>query len=542
MRRLLLIYGLLLILLPVRAQPGGGGGIGFRQLYGRVGGQLRPITWEAAHARVFYLAAGGKQPVGPHTSITTEEYSPNFEHLYAPAGMRLLLVFQADTMLLDLTRLLEPNGAGFVHRLDSLVVIPGYFGFADSLRYESDPAPGLTPHSLAALRARRQLTYRPRTNLDFLAPDRLGANYYLTLAQHHLRWKRPNPALAALDAAEARQPSLRKQANAASMRATAYQQLGQYATAVRWATQALNLTRPTYHGPRQLSDGTVDYGSYYMLIGQYHQRQHLYLLQRDYAAALADYDAAAALYTTVYPSGADQRAYRIPAAIDRALFLADSLHQPDAYPKAIQLLHQQLQPQERASVWPCDRKMHHQISSYRELNATNDFFRLGTAEYRVGQYKAAFGHWYQALAGGHAYQGATALVVHFDSVLQRHPRQPLLLLGRAVAYLSNYEYPTRTEADRQKNLEHALADLAQAEAVGYTAADVLYYQALIFKEQERWADMRRVLDAAIAKVPTAGELYSLRLDARFGLREITQAAVATDPDWLTYQRLCPGGR
>ena len=104
--RILLTCWLLLNTLALQAQPGGGGGIGFQHLYWRVGSQLIPVSWEAAQARVFYLAPSGKQPVSPYTPISTEDYRPNFEHLYASTGIRLLLIHQADTMVLDMTHLL----------------------------------------------------------------------------------------------------------------------------------------------------------------------------------------------------------------------------------------------------------------------------------------------------------------------------------------------------------------------------------------------------------------------------------------------------
>jgi hypothetical protein len=71
-------------------------------------------------------------------------------------------------------------------------ILPGYFHYADTVDILS-----FTPHTVAALLARHQLTYRPRAWLGFLEPNCLKAAYYLALSQQRLR-QQPGSALAAL--------------------------------------------------------------------------------------------------------------------------------------------------------------------------------------------------------------------------------------------------------------------------------------------------------------------------------------------------------
>lgn len=505
----------------LRAQPGGGGGLGFGRLFHREGRQLVPISWQVA-ARVFDLA----EPSNDNYSlITQEDYTPHFERLEQP--VRLLLTYQADTMVLDLDHLWKPNGAGYSHQLDSLVIMPGYFHYADTIRISS-----FTPHTVAALLAGHQLTYHPHARLDFLAANRLPADYYLDLSRQRLLQQQPDSALAALSAAEARQPGLKAHSLTATRRATAYQQKGNYTVAVHWATRAIVLERET----GRTAEPTDQY-YFYEVVSRYKQRQHLFLLQRDYRAALVDYDTAAALLARrsapYYPDSL--------ATVDRAFFLADSLHQPTAYREAARRLRQLLRAKP-APVWPCTRRLRFQQEFYVTPTAPL-YFRLGIAEYRDHQYAAAFQHWCLALVEGQAYhEGGSPYVAHFDSLLARWPKQPSLLLGRAIAHLHYGQI--RVPGGLQfvaGNYAAALLDLDRAEQLGYNGVEVNYYRALALRELGRWSEMRHQVEVAISKAPQVGELYLLRHEARAALKQVTYG----DPheaDQLRYHRLCPDAR
>lgn len=506
----------------LQAQPGGGGGIGFQQLYGRTGGRLVPLSWQAAGARVFEVA----EPINDHYSlITQEDYSPHFERL--KQAVRLLLIYQADTMVLDLDHLWKPNGAGYRHQLDSLVILPGYFHYADTVGI-----PSFTPHTVATLLVRHQLTYRPHAWLGFLAPNRLGAAYYLALSQQRLLQQQPDSALVALRAAEARQPRLQAGPLTATRRATAYRQLGNYPVAIQWATRAIALER----AGGWLAEPHA-YGIYQEVLDSYAQRQHLYLLQRDDRAALADYDTVAALM-------ARQRAPYPPdslAPVDRAFFLADSLHQPTAYREAVRRL-RQLLPAKSAPAWLCTRRLRFEQAFYVTRTASL-YFRLGLAEYRAHQYAAAFQHWRLALVEGQAFhEGGAPYVAHFDSLLARWPNQPSLLLGRAVAQIhySQIRVPDGLQI-LPGNYAAALRDLSRAEQLGEASVEVNYYRVLALKQLERWGEMLQQVDVAISKAPRIGELYALRHQARDALKRV-EYSDPNDPDEIRYRQLCPAER
>ena len=525
-RYLWLVCCWLPFVLTLRAQPGGGGGIGFQQLYGREGSHLVPLSWKAAGVRVFTL---GKPINDTYSIIDQEDYAPYFERLQQP--VRLLLIHRADTMILDLDHLWQPNGVGAWHQLDSLVVLPGYFHYADTVGSMSFVRTnGLTPHTVALMRARHQLRYQPHARLDFLAANRLSFAYYLALSRHWLLEQQPDSALAALSAAEARPPARQWKPLLAGRRARAYQQLGNYALAVRWVTQALTYAPQSTQSPDRWED-------YYSVEQMYQQRQHLYLLLHDYRAALADYDALAAL--EALQSRREERA--ATPAIDRALFLADSLHQPAEYAVTVRLLRLRL-PATPASTWPCERRLRTE-RAYYVTDTAPAYFRLGIAEYRASQFAAAFQHWYLSLAEGQAFEkGGAPYVAHFDSLLARWPQQPLLWLGRAIAHLhySQVRVPGGWQSARG-DYAASLRDLDRAEQLGYTAVEVNYYRALAFKGLERWAEMNKQLDVAIRKAPQVGELYLLRHEARNALKRV-EYSDPNDPDELKYRQLCSEAR
>ena len=526
MRYFLLLFLGLLAVCPLRAQPGGGGGLHIRGVYAVAAGRLVPIDSAALRVRVFLLDSTRDT----YRARITEELRPSdFRYLRSPRPQRLYLIYHADTMLLDVAGMMLENPVGYRSRLDSLVVLPGHFSYTfpswnRRFGHQSDPpispekssssdarSQTLTPSALPHLLAQQLLTYRRRLSFDFLTPSQLPAGYYADLASRWLSQHQPDSALAALAQAQARLPAA-AHSSLYTAQATAYQQLRNYPRAIDLLSRVIAALRG-----RTVAPGTYPYE----LITTYRRRRQLYLLTNQPSQALADYDAASAL-----ASGNAQ-----DAAISRAFFLAESLHQPAEYAHAARLLRTRLPPLQ-ANEWACEST--HDLH-YRQYELSLTYFQLAQAEYGLHQYPAAFRYWAQAMAAGQAHHYAREYVAHFDSLLVRWPAQPQLLLGRALASLS--EDSGWQPAERAAAPLSALRDLDQAAQHGLSGFELNFYRYLALRWLGRWAEARRQLDLAISQKPAASELYLARFEVRYKLNEARYDDPA-DPDQLTARHLC----
>ena len=521
---LLMLLGLLAG--PLRAQPGGGGGLQIRGVYAVAAGRLVPIDSAALRVRVFLLDSTRDTY---HARITQELRPPDFRYLHSPRPQRLYLIYHADTMLLDVAGMMRPNPVGYCSHLDSLVVLPGHFsyhfpGWNQRFGHQPDPPASqnkssvsdtrsqtFTPSALPYLLAQHLLTYRRRLSFSFLTPSQLPAGYYADLASRWLGQHQPDSALAALARAQSRLPAA-AHLSLYTAQATAYQQLHNYPRAIDLLSQVITALRSQAAAP-----GTYPYG----LITAYRQRRQLYLLTHQPSQALADYDAASALA----PGKAQDE------AISRAFFLAESLHQPAEFAHAARLLRTRL-PALQANEWACEST--HDLH-YRQYELSLTYFQLAQAEYGQHQYPAAFRYWAQSMAAGQAHNYAREYVAHFDSLLVRWPAQPQLLLGRALASLS--EDSGRQPAQRDVAPLNALHDLDQAAQHGLSGFELNFYRYLALRRLGRWAEARQQLDLAISQKPGASELYLARFEVRYKLNEARYDDPA-DPDQLTAQRLC----
>lgn len=527
MRYYLLLWLGLLASFAGRAQPGGGGGLTIGGVYAQQGGRLVPIDPAALRVRVFLLDSTRDTY---RARIKQELRPPDFRHLYSPEPQRLYLIYRADTMLLDLTGLMRPNGGGNRSYLDSLALMPGHFRYtfpAWNRRFGHQPAPPasqkdpsfstahsqiLTPSALPSLLAQHLLVYRRQLSFAFLSPSQLPAGYYANLADRWLGLHQPDSALAALARAQARLPAT-PQPGLYTAQATAYQQLRNYPRAINLLAQAVAALRTQPAAPGAYPEA---------LIAAYRQRCQLYLLTHQPGRALADYDAASALAL----SGA------LEAAISRAFFRAESLHQSAEYAHAARLLRPRLPPLQ-ATDWACEST--HDLH-YRHYELSITYFQLAQAEYGQHQYPAAFRHWAQAMAAGQAHLYAHEYVAHFDSLLTRWPAQPQLLLGRALASLSEDSYWQPAERDAAPR--NALRDLDRAAQHGLGGFELTFYRYLALRRLGRWAEARQQLDLAIRQKPAASELYLARFEVRYQLGEARYDDPA-DPDQVAAQRLCP---
>lgn len=569
----------LLVALSARAQPGGGGGLNIQGIYGRAAGRLVRLDSAALQVRQFVLADAAAlaahqagRPYRPAWYMVVNSTEPNntarpsrrpcslFDTYHAavrqevpvtwhparygyenvllrlprPEPQRLQLVYRADTMVLDVSNLPHANGAGDVARLDSLVVMPGYFGLsfvrrpapgaavlnlADSLGYQQQINFSLTPSLVAGLQAARYLDYRPagRRGLPRL-PDPAALRHW-ALADAE---REPKRALTIIARARAAGVPL-NDARTCLLLARCYEQLRQPVLAEQWLTQALCLTPSlAYQNPEAGSDLGV-------LQAAYEQRMNLRVRGRRYPQALADYDSLAALRLAEY------RARELPylaevmrsARADRLAFQTNSLHDAGSYRATVKQLRADLEPN-LATQWRCS------------LGGTDPdaLHQLARAEYYCGEYAMAYQHWQVLLLQGNL--DAERYLSYFNELLARHPGQPDLLLCRALVYrLTQTDYYP-WQLVRQPVSAAALRDLQQVERSRPRDFRVNYFRAKAYEAAGRLPEAVAEIGRAITKNDDLPALYRLRHELRVKLKQVKEFS-RDDPDYARYSDLCAGG-
>jgi tetratricopeptide (TPR) repeat protein len=572
----------LLAALPARAQPGGGGGLDILGIYGRTAGRLVRLDSATVQVRQFVLgdaaalaAYQAERPYRPawypvvdgtgsndnlprpsrrprslfdtyHAAVRLEVLVDWYPARYAdvqlrldnPEPQRLQLVYRGDTMVLDVSNLPHQNGAGDRAQLDSLVVMPGYFG----LSFERRPVPGtmvlnqadtlgfalgfqqrqlgfvLTPRRVAGLQTARYLDYRPAGRPGLPRLPNPAILRYRALADAD---PQPQRALATIARAQAAGVPL-DDARTCLLRARLYQQLRQPVLAEQWLTEALRLTPSlTYQNPEAGSDLGV-------LQTAYEQRMGLRLRGRRYSLALADYDSLAAMDLAAY------RAQELPYLAEvlqtarraRLAFQTDSLHDARSYRATVSQLRADLEPN-LATMWRCG------------LGGTGPdaLDQLAKAEYQCGEFAMAYQHWQVLLLQGNL--GAEQYVAYFTKLLAQHPGRPELLLCRALAYQCS------SPADFNDRLswpdrDAALRDLQQAGRLLPRDFRVNYFRAKVYEQAGQLPLAVTEMALALAKETTLPALYRFRHELRVKMHQVQEFS-RNDPDYVRYSDLCTGG-
>jgi hypothetical protein len=101
-------------------------------------------------------------------------------------------------------------------------------------------------------------------------------------------------------------------------------------------------------------------------------------------------------------------------------------------------------------------------SSYYSTNQSPFYFTLGIAEYLAGKYDAAYSHW---LTSAEQNFNPFALVLHFDSMIVKHPGVAELYLARGLSHANQGPYDGWGKLSRQRFLD-ALKDFDMATELG----------------------------------------------------------------------------
>jgi hypothetical protein len=451
----------------VLAQPGGGGGLSIGGFYSDKLHKIDLLNDPFIKIRTFVLKGDTvceetflhERFVERSRAVEPGQESPMFVLPHSdPASQgtwidktrqRIYVEYGTTVMILDLTGVMRPNGSGDHHEIDSVVVQNGHFRFrltaenswlfADKrIRRDTNLVKkGITLYSAGILSQRGLLEISPKTDLSFLKDKNLPASYFLKRARYHLQNDRTGPAFADI------QRGVEKNNGIVNCEATyllcdAFAKKGQYQKAVEHIPLGTGCKR--YRRLDDKESAALDYRT----------RIDLYIKLHRYDLVLQDYDSLIALSAgDIYP------------IIYKAEFRMDYLKD---YAGAVRDLTGKLEAMQEGYSG-----QHSQI-----------YFSLATAEYLNGDKRSAFEHWLRAIESGYGHSRDEDAVVHFDSLITRHPRVPELYLARAISNCNRGSY-IRRGAEAKKCFDSALRDLDKVAELGLKDGRIDRYREAVTK-------------------------------------------------------------
>lgn len=531
----LLLFGAQIL----KAQPGGGGRINLAKIY-TLQGQI--IENSELKIRAFSL-----QDTTRNSLIKAEIYDAqktvNRSYLHLPGGSsRLYIIYQNESMILDLHGVIPPNGAGNRQRMDSLVFQPGHFRYFTNVnphqkfyRIQSDHTLkittsteehsifevlnfGLTPYVRKYLSEflftanyntdSRQnksgqdqkdlntaITYWKTVDTTFLLRKNLPATYYLSNA-FNLHWK--GKTLAAFSELEQaiiiglKDEDLRRALN---LQCNLYTEAKKNKKAIK-SISALILLDSAH---RNYHYGLIN------LFDDYKIRIELYIKTRQFRKALKDYK------TMISFSNLDKQYYTTSMAAFKARYLHD-------YNGAISDLKSII------DTIP-DNHMFNRLMGYSTYSRV--YFTLGQTEYGKGDQSSAFRHWLKAEEIG----TASLKTTHYDLLIKKHPEVPELYVARGLVNSHNAIY------QKDSLFLKAINDFNTAEKLGYKDFRVNMFRAVSFMQLKNYKKALSEINIAIAKNDQDPRTYKYRYDIRKRMDGMVGNGDGPDADLIKYEKL-----
>ncbi len=430
------------------------------------------------------------------------------------SNQRVVLIYRADTMVVDVAGVWPENPSGGVDYMDSLVFHHGYFWLNRNPPSYRAALPnieerrnllqrGVTTSTLPTLSILGLARYDSNVGLLFVDTAALPATFYLARGEHRIHEKQYSRAIADLE--HSLQAGLQRldSVEALSLLYKAYAQNGDTTNALRTLSALIDVER---------REPQVDYFNYPQhLISFYHTRIALSISNGDFQRALSDYDSIISASTP---------AYRPYHKIARAEFQINSLHDCAGPAKDLNVLSDEIRLD----------TAHDMASRLHQYGAV--CFLLGSALHCSHEYPSAYRYWLQAMELNGGGPPTMHFVVHFDSLLQHHPDVPELYLSRGVAYLKSAPYLEQTT----EGLRNALADFTNAERTGITDYRVNWYRAEALVGLKDYNAALAQVNTAIEKNDAHPKLYALRYEIRQNLNRV-KPGDKSDPDLLQHNLL-----
>ena len=201
------------------AQPGGGGGLDINSFY-NANGSLISRTDTSLHIIAFLLEDSTvESPIlaqleetyifGKKVSNSSSEIHCNLP----PGNIRLYIIYQKDTMLLDLIGIIDENGAGIHDYMDSIVIQPGYYryrrdiignfptgeGYTERQNRLQQISHGLTPRTLRLLTNTNVIKFQDELDIAELTVNNRRSVFFLEEGISNYHSKKNNKAITSIN-------------------------------------------------------------------------------------------------------------------------------------------------------------------------------------------------------------------------------------------------------------------------------------------------------------------------------------------------------
>ncbi len=381
------------------AQPGGGGGLTFGQLYSK---DFKAIDLKSPDLKIrnFILAGNGINEelydIRP-LHLIPSKWNYYFDREVACSNQRLLIYYKNEIMIVDLLNILQENGMGNSDRMDSLVFIKGHFTMVTN-QYANDRNEnrqrndailnnGLTPFTTLSLSESGLIKYNNNTDVSFLNEDKLTAHFILKRGVQSFRKEKYDAAITDIYTAIRKGLSAPGREEALSTLSSCYSKKNEFEKSVELLTEIIN--------SRNVKDN-------YRLMHYYKARIEAYTSLKEYNKALADFD------------------YIILNTLEnQTVFIAEKAHYKEKYfsdcASAIQDFENLIDEipgdhlRDRPGGW----------SEYAD-----SYFAYGSLEYTCSHFENAFKLWLKAMEFGYAQTSAPYAVEFFDSIIRAFPAEP----------------------------------------------------------------------------------------------------------------------
>lgn len=522
MKNYLLTGFLFLFLQTVLAQPGGGGGLLIQGLYYPDGSPVDLMHDSKLRIRAF-LTEGTELL---KETFLLEEYRKNQGHYRISRGHsgfgltedndlddelfrdkkithRLLIQWGTHTMLIDFRDIMKKNAGGYTSKVDSLMLMDGYYIFSqsgDPIRNAPNPeAPvvirrGFTQSNLALLQQLGRAAVQPMPSLDFIKEENLSTRFLTERGAYLLRNHQIEAATQSLETALNRgngKPDCRL----LFVMTDYFTELHKWKEAVNAITLALNCKRYGWEDDYQISNLRT--------------RARLLLKDGQTAAAVADYQQM-------------QRLSEEPEYIQTEL--ADLyLNQLDSAAQAERILRNLLFEKGFGT------------SKETHFDAGQSFFLLGKALYAQAQFDSAFAYLEISEERGIHVNSSWEMTSYYSNLLKKHPNAAPLWMGLSYACFKRAPYLGWGDST-QYELNRALMAANKADTLGSNPFNVNFLRARILLELKSHSEALKSINRAIEAQPKRVEGYEIRYQIRSALGQ-TIWGNKNDPDQQIIQRL-----
>ena len=489
MRKLLIILQLITAILifgkrTCNAQPGGGGGLTIKGLYNQSG---IPIAIDDPNLKIRKFVLSGQMVQEEIYNVYSLYFSSNSSFYLANEHQpfdhqRLIITYHDTLMIVDISDIMQANGAGHTESMDSIFFNKGYFSFSMRTRYDYNTIDysefarlkkfGLTPYTIPLLTAKFNLYYTQACDTDFLKEENLSSHFILNRGINYYRQEQNDDALADISIAIKRGLNKNDLENAYATLSACYKSQKNYAQSLYFINKIIN---------------ELHVADNYYLMSYYKARIEIFTALRQFNNALNDFD------FIILHAAENTNAYIAEKAEYKARYMNNCKGGLEDFMTILDHIP--------------DSHLNDRPGGFSEYADT--YFQCGLLEYSCGEKQNAFIHLLKAMEFGYAQTSADYAVVCFDTLIEQNTNEGRLYLARAIAYYKRAPYLGWGDETKSVLMKSVL-ETEKAEETGLNDYRVYLYRAQSLNLLKMNDDALIEINTAIKKNKSDPRAYAVR--------------------------------